>query len=54
VRAYFRREGEMTVGLGAVPHSDLVPKGLDDAVKDLLSSCQAKRWGRPFMGLVQR
>ncbi|MCG2882193.1 MAG: Xaa-Pro peptidase family protein [Acidilobus sp.] len=45
VRAYIRREGEMTVGLGAVPQSDLVPKGLDDAVRDLLSSCQAKKVG---------
>lgn len=45
VKAFYRREGEATVGTAAVPQSDLVQGGLEDAVKGLLSSCGAKAVG---------
>ncbi len=45
VKAFYRREGEAAVGTGAVPRSDLISGGLEDAVKGLLSSCNAKAVG---------
>ncbi|MGC9071429.1 MAG: M24 family metallopeptidase [Acidilobus sp.] len=45
VKAFYRREGEASVGMGAVPHSDLLLGGLEDVVKGVLGSCGAKRVG---------
>ena len=45
VKAFYRREGEATVGTAAVPKNDLIQGGLEDAVKGLLSSCNAKSIG---------
>ncbi|MGC9210038.1 MAG: M24 family metallopeptidase [Acidilobus sp.] len=45
VKAYYRREGEASVGVGAVPPNDLISGGLEDAVKGYLGSCGAKKVG---------